>query len=456
MTKAECEIRKHGKYLSAAKIRSIEQGIAGRVPVRIFRAWLATRLKATQTGTASGKGETRHQTRDPRDQPTRQLGTGLARRSTMQKGHEEPGVARMGTMVEMVRRHAQKRTSGAVAGARLTPPMIADIKDSLNKRGVKAIEVETALVIMASEGEAHLTTHERASGSAGSGIVYRAVGWATTASWMTEGRARAMGVEAQERVVNNPETMVIFDWGEGYGGAKEGFQRECTTYGVDKARHQKGAKEGMTTPDMQFDFRSGKEDLVGFTQRKARVSTDVTIGGHISPACNTHSLIQGLEATNGNGRGRGTNAGKEEDPAEKETIRLMVASITRKTRDTPAWSYTVEQPRGSDLGTNPDMRTLGTPVEVRMCSYGYDWSKPTWVWTNLYPKYWTPRAFDSCQYCKTRTRHPRTVLRQNADDKRPKPFIPGFTLEAARNRIHPDLAQEWARAMIARWQDLRT
>ena len=80
-----------------------------------------------------------------------------------------------------------------------------------------------------------------------------------------------------------------------------------------------------------------------------------------------------------------------------------------------------------------------------MCCYGYSWSKPTWIWTNLQ---WTPRPFSVCRYCRTNTMHPSRIVRRDADDHRPPPHIPGFTAEAPKNRIHPDVAEEWARLMI--------
>ena len=30
-------------------------------------------------------------------------------------------------------------------------------------------------------------------------------------------------------------------------------------------------------------------------------------------------------------------------------------------------------------------------VEVRMRAYGFEWCKPTALWTNLYPRWWKPR-----------------------------------------------------------------
>ena len=131
---------------------------------------------------------------------------------------------------------------------------------------------------------------------------------------------------------------------------------------------------------------------------------------------------------------------------------MMVLSIIAEIERNPQFSYTIEQPRGSALADDQMMKLLGQPVEVRMCSYGYLWSKPTWIWTNLYPRFWKPRPFNTCEFCAANTIHLHRIIRRDENDHRPPPQIPGFTVEAAKNRIHPDLAQEWGEAMIAHAQ----
>ena len=98
---------------------------------------------------------------------------------------------------------------------------------------------------------------------------------------------------------------------------------------------------------------------------------------------------------------------------------------------------------------DPAMQELGvSPVTAHQCTYnGEQWCKPTWVWTRLYPDYWQPRnPSEYCRWCRTNTKHPVKIVRRDKDDTRDSPAIPGFNGKAAKNRIHPDLAEEWVMA----------
>ena len=89
-----------------------------------------------------------------------------------------------------------------------------------------------------------------------------------------------------------------------------------------------------------------------------------------------------------------------------------------------------------------------------MCAYGYKHQKPSLIWTNL-GAYWTPR--DStlhCAACREKRQHEERITRRNADDHRKAPTQEGFTHEAMKNRIAPDLAEEWAHAMLCKWNDM--
>ena len=458
------------KFLSVPSIRSIELGIAQRVPTLEFRAWLAQHLKDNNIRTAgpvkapTTKKKKRkattasvHTTRPDlkRGKATNQLATTLSRQSTIKQTHGTNGERRMHTILEKVRTQVDKRTGGAVVGAIISPPMMAAMTDGMCKRGVLSTEIEAGLVIMAATQEISMTICPQGQGQSTRDMLGQAEQLIRDHQWMTQEEATTTMANAREHIVVATNRLVIFDEGMGFGGMTEGLQRvpHCTTYGVDRERQQKGTKEGMTIPDMLFDFNLGKGNLVAYTQRRARVSNNENIGMHISPNCQTQSIGQRIEAANGENRGQGLHAGKEEDPKEKLTLQYTVQSILKKTAEIPRWSYIVEQPRGSAASQNEWMKKLGQPVEARMCGYGYEWCKPTWIWTNLYPKYWTPRAFNVCSYCESNTMHPRRMIRRNADDHRPPPHIEGFTREAAKNRIHPDLAEELGNAMMRRWKE---
>jgi len=196
-----------------------------------------------------------------------------------------------------------------------------------------------------------------------------------------------------------------------------------------------------------MDARQGKTDMVRHITRKAHAKDGAVIAMHTSPNCQRHPIAQRLEEA----QHRSTHAATLVQ--EEEMVRMLVGSILKECRRNPKFSFTIENPRGSALAEDPMMQLLGQPVEVRMCSYGYLWCKPTWIWTNLYPRYWRPRPFETCRYCATNTKHPHRIIRRDEHDNRPPPQIPGFTVEAAKNRIHPDLAQEWGEAMIAHAQE---
>ena len=95
-------------------------------------------------------------------------------------------------------------------------------------------------------------------------------------------------------------------------------------------------------------------------------------------------------------------------------------------------------------------------MEVRMCAYGYKWCKPTAIWTNLYPTWWTPRdPKEWCVACREGVMHEMFVVRRGTDDLRQPAQLLGFTQHASVNRLAPDLAEELARAMVRRHRDVR-
>ena len=92
-------------------------------------------------------------------------------------------------------------------------------------------------------------------------------------------------------------------------------------------------------------------------------------------------------------------------------------------------------------------------VTTGYCCYGVGWKKPTTFLTNLTAKEWTPKAMKKhCKFCATNVRHPVKIIRRDEYDERPSPSEPGFTAQAAMNRVRPDLAEEIAKAMLARWK----
>ena len=57
--------------------------------------------------------------------------------------------------------------------------------------------------------------------------------------------------------------------------------------------------------------------------------------------------------------------------------------------------------------------------------------------------------------CRNRTKHEMFMIRRGKEDNRKPAKLPGFTKEASRNRIPPDMAEEWAKAAMKRHTAIR-
>ena len=136
-------------------------------------------------------------------------------------------------------------------------------------------------------------------------------------------------------------------------------------------------------------------------------------------------------------------------------LREIVSGILHYPGLYPKWSFTLEQPMGTALARHKEIKRLEKalktkPVEVRTCSYGYKWQKPTMIWTSL-GKHWKPKNLTQyCKYCRNNTKHPMWIVRRDDQDRRPAAQLEEFTQEASWNRIAPLQAQEWAVAMKAK------
>ena len=434
------EITKKRGYISKGIIKGIEKGAAGRVKVPVARAHIAHEIERLGLKIATGSSNSKMTKRDERRASTRQLSTHVARQSTMKKVSTHAGERTMHNCLERMRKWVVSRTSEAVGTPHLTPPMVRTMKTSLGKKTINARDIEAAMMIMASNEE--MTVEWRISGKGGSARdpAIQAAEWMEEKGWMEKRDIDSTIRLAAPHLREAPSGVpIILDVFEGYGGTKEGLSRVTTTYGIDMTRQMKGTKEGRSVPDLMFDVNNAKGDIIGYVREKTMARKGEIRAAHFSPSCKPHSIIQHLE--------------EAQDRLAKETIsheeHILISNIGRsievELERNPNFKYTVENPKGSKLANHPEMRKMGKPKEVRMCCYGYSWSKPTWIWTNLK---WTPRPFSVCKYCRTNTPHPSRIVRRDANDHRPPPHIPGFTLEAAKNRIHPDVAEEWARLMI--------
>ena len=189
-------------------------------------------------------------------------------------------------------------------------------------------------------------------------------------------------------------------------------------------------------------------------EARAGIRQDEAMWAHWSLSCTPESIINRLEVCNG--RGRGEHAGKGREQEQATLTEAMIASIQGRVEARKAWTFTVEQPKGSAL-TPTLTSALGEPQTVYQCCYGYKHAKPTLIWTNLTPAEWTPRPYAKgaclhCEACNTGTMHEQYVVRRGKGDKRKRASQEGFTQKAVRNRIAPDLAEEIAIAARAKWE----
>ena len=430
-----------GKYVSATVLHKLESGVECRVPTKQFRAEMAKLIDERGLQVAEG---------DPRKPQTAlemAMATPLARKASRAMITAQ---APFYDVVLKVIRWVRKRTQGARGQVTLTAPMIGELQHGIAKGGRTTRMVEAALMLLLQHNQD--VTVEIQSLTQGR---YPRQLWQDVSdtlkceAGMSTAETTKVSNQIVGRVCQMADSLTALDFGEGWGGVKEGLKRQLRTYGIDKVRQAKGKKEGKSVPDMMLDFATQREDLQETVKRRAKLTDSDLVLSHFSPCCKSRTILQRIEAAVG--RGKGVHAGKKEAKRDREAVTNIVKTIVKYRKRVPRWSFTLEQPAGSSLRNAKVMVPLGKPREVSMCAYGYTWQKPTIIWTNL-GRHWRPKDPKiHCPYCKEGRKHPRRVIRRDKNDSRPGPMVPGFSGEAARNRIHPDVAEEWATAALARW-----
>ena len=448
-----------GKYVPAAMLTKIKRSICKRVQDRAaVEATIANELERRKLNTPSGttqvtttkkKQKTRSVPSDGTKAITWKMATPAARAAAIAK--DSPHAAFYDTY-QRVERWVRENTEGAVGTVTFSVPMMSRMKKSIAKAGRTAQMVEAAFVMLLQHYDMRMEWHSR-----GQGGRHRKV-WAEVLDTLRQegGLTRLEALDIFKAIVNKTTHLtmtdpVILDFATGWEGTKTGFSRVARTYGLDICRQRKGAKEGWTVLDMKMDMAADREDIQHTARKVAGVNQQAHMASHFSPPCEARTLLMYLEATQGRGQGR--HLGEEESEEDSKMIKAIVDSIVLQEQENPAWSFTLEQPEGTALLHNDIMMPLGTPRRVNMCAYGYKHQKPTVLWTNL-GEYWTPRDSKTvCQHCRDITPHKERILRKNADAHRSGPTQEGFTHEAMRNRVAPDLAEELAKAMLAKWMD---
>ena len=82
--------------------------------------------------------------------------------------------------------------------------------------------------------------------------------------------------------------------------------------------------------------------------------------------------------------------------------------------------------------------------KVNGCAYGLKHQGTYHYWTNLAVDEWEPRkAEEYCCHCRNNTKHEQVMI-PGKGDTRPRPTLEGYTGDAAKNRVPPDMAESVA------------
>ena len=456
--------KKKGKYLSADLIRKVEKGVAARVPVAEFRAWVAQLIEDKGLKVATGRaGQQQRQPAGEGATPRIPELASTASRMDMVNIGKGGSSGEYARLRHAVRKWVHQQTWGAVrrqvkgkdpvGEGVLSPPQVLRAVKGLGKRGVTADQVRGTIAVLAcEEGWEVGMWRKRVKRDMGDWLV-RGLASLQAKGWVTVEAVNEIMPMARKVVTEWKDRMTVISFGSGWEGDVEGFERVVRVIRNDIARQYKGTMEGWTVPQLMLDFTKGEGRLVQKACQEAGICPQQNLGGHFSPECLTQTIIMFLELANG--RGQGVHANKAPCPVASLALREIVTGILHYLDLYPEWSFTLEQPKGTAMATHAEIKRLERalkiqPVEVRMCAYGYKWQKPTMIWTNL-GKHWTPRSLTQhCAKCRDNTRHEMRIVRRNNNDKRPAAQLKGFTQEASRNRIAPLLAQDWAKAMLAK------
>ena len=127
----------------------------------------------------------------------------------------------------------------------------------------------------------------------------------------------------------------------------EGYEKEVRVIRNDITRQYKGTLEEWTVPQIMINFASGEGRLVDKARQEAGIPHACFLGGQFSPECLTQTIINFLELANG--RGSGEHANMAPCPIASKALREIVSGILHYLDLYPWWSFTLEQPKGTEL-----------------------------------------------------------------------------------------------------------
>ena len=132
-----------GKYLSKEAIKTTEKGAAGRVPVKVYRAWLVTEMERRKYRTATTLEPNDHK-REWELLPQNRQTTKVARTSR-------------GAAEQRVRTWIHSQTDGTKTRPHITPPMVAAMLKTVARKGTSVGEALAAAIIVAEEQDLTIT-----------------------------------------------------------------------------------------------------------------------------------------------------------------------------------------------------------------------------------------------------------------------------------------------------------
>ena len=271
-------------------------------------------------------------------------------------------------------------------------------------------------------------------------------------------------------------TATVLEFGSGWEGATEGLKREVPrVVTVDCCEHNLGDK-GTVHPELRRRFEM-EGDTIRQGMKQAKVQAKETAGVWISMHCKQHSTGNGLPG--GTGKFAGENLTKEED----EAMQAMLSSLNRYVQKDPVNNkYFMENVGYGSFRMDQRVKQWfgegafkgAREGVVKGCAYGMKHSKPyrraqrknhqaaiTCIppgryYTNLTEDEWLPKnSKEHCIFCKTGSKHPEAMI-PGRNDTRPRPHLPGYTVDAARNRVAPTLAQAVGKGFMMAYKHRQT
>jgi len=432
---------KKGKYLTAQEISSAQEGARKTWPAAQFWRYMAHlkdmgTIKVAQGHQQLGEEWGMRVSREgasPKALLERRVASAaewMAKYVTCAEGKWQMKIGQVESM-------AQDLTRGASRG----------------ERGVQRIEIYAALVKLAAEGRVRMEMRMVGKGGAERDWIQEVQEWLSKAGGCTTGEANKMILRASSHITDKMQDMsTVIELGTGYWGACDGMVRQVErVVTVDREGHNLGTLRGFMHPEITATFeRGGKQTIVELVKQRGKVRTKELVGIWLSANCAPWSKSQGLCKMIGCAKGPsgGVKVGEEELAGLDAALEALEKYVQA---DPVNNKYFIENVEGELKHYAKMQSKFGEGVrrgaregKVNGCAYGLKHQGTYHFWTNLTTAEWMPRKEDEyCRHCRNRTRHEEVMI-PGKGDKRSRPTLEGYTGDAAKNRVPPDMAESVA------------